>query len=278
MLLNFREVTDLARPRVLVLTGYGINCDEETKHAFDVSGAASEIVHVNDLIDRRKTLRDYDMLAFPGGFSYGDDTGSGRALANRIKHNLWNELQEFVEGEKLVLGICNGFQVMANLGLVPALEGTYGAPQVALTHNTTARYECRWVNLKVESRKCVFTEGIDFLHVPVAHGEGNFYAEERVLESLRKGDQIVVKYVKPDGSPANKEFPFNPNGSLEDIAGICDGSGRIFGLMPHPERNLAFTNRDDWTRLKERLIQEGKPLPVEGEGLKVFRNAVNYFK
>jgi len=158
----------MTQPNVLVLTGYGINCDEETQFAFQQAGAKADIVHINDLIDGRKKLGDYQILTLPGGFSYGDDTGSGNALANRIKNNLWEEVQKFVEGDHLLLGICNGFQVLANLGLLPATEQQYGKQQVALTHNTTARYICRWVDLKFTGES-PWVKGIDSMSLPIAH-------------------------------------------------------------------------------------------------------------
>ena len=267
----------MAKPRILILTGYGINCDEETAHAFKLAGGKPEIVHVNDLIDGHKKLDDYQVLSFPGGFSYGDDTGSGNALANRIRNKMWDELKAFAERDKLAIGICNGFQVMTNLGLLPGLGGVYGRVGVALVHNDTARYECRWVDLGVAAPRCVFTRGIERLRAPVAHGEGKFYASVDVLRKLEAKGQIVFRYLGADGKPAGGEFPANPNGALQDIAGICDGSGRLLGMMPHPERNVSFTQRDDWTRLKEQYRRQGKELPEEGEGLAIFRNAVEYF-
>ncbi|MFA4856077.1 MAG: phosphoribosylformylglycinamidine synthase I [archaeon] len=264
--------------KAILLTGYGINCEEETAFAFGRAGAETEIVHVNDLIAEPKRLLDAQILVFPGGFSYGDDTGSGNALANKIRNNLWDGLAGFIEAEKLVLGICNGFQVITNLGILPGIEGGKPARKVALGHNDSARYECRWVYLKGFSKKCVFTKGIDAIRVPVAHGEGKFTASKETLEELNNAGQVVFRYAKPDGSAANCEFPFNPNGSAEDIAGICDKSGRIFGMMPHPERNIFFTQQDDWTLQKEMLKRAGKKLPEESEGMKIFRNAVEYFR
>lgn len=267
----------LAQPKVIVLTGYGINCEEETAAAFRLAGARAQIVHVNDLIDAPRRLADYQVLSFPGGFSYGDDTGSGNALASRMRSNLWDELLTFVHADKLVLGICNGFQVMTNLGLLPALRGDYGRRQAALMHNDTARYECRWVELVVEPGPCVFARGMTTIRVPVAHGEGKFYTTADVLDELRRQGQVVFRYSK-DGAPAGGEFPYNPNGALHDIAGICDGSGRLLGMMPHPERNIAFTQRDDWTRLKEECRRHGGKLARESDGLRIFKNAVGYFQ
>ncbi|MFA6917488.1 MAG: phosphoribosylformylglycinamidine synthase I [Candidatus Gracilibacteria bacterium] len=265
------------KPKALIITGYGINCEEETAKVFEMEGAVPEIVHVNDLIDGTKRLDDYQIMAFPGGFSYGDDTGSGNAMANKIKNNLQDKFLNFARQDKLIIGICNGFQILANLGIVPALNDDYGKRTVALMHNTQARYECRWVHIKNTSKKCIWTREIDVIHVPIAHGEGNFYTDAETLNQIKKGDQITWKYVHEDGSPAAQEFPFNPNGAMEDTAGICDPSGRILGMMPHPERFICFTNEDGWTLEKEKLIREGKPLPKKGKGLKLFKNAVEYF-
>ena len=267
----------MAIPRVLVLTGYGINCDEETAFAFEKAGALPQIVHVNDLIKNPQMLKSFEILSFPGGFSYGDDTGSGNALANKIRNNLWENLLEFIDEKKLVIGICNGFQVITNLGLLPGIDKKYGERSVALAHNNTARYECRWVSLKNFSKKCVFTKGIDNISLPVAHGEGKFTASQQVLEKLGVKDQIVFKYAKRE-SLANGEFPYNPNGAMLDIAGICDETGRVFGLMPHPERNILFTQQDNWPLQKEILKRAGAEIPEDSSGLKIFKNAVDFFK
>jgi len=264
-------------PKVILLYGYGINCEEETAYFFHQAGADTDIVHINDLIDGKKTLTDYQIMAFPGGFSYGDDTGSGNAYANKMRNNLWPAVLEFVQADKLVIGICNGCQILVNLGLVPGLKGAYGDRKLAMMHNTSARYECRWVDIKNTSKKCVWTRGIDILHCPVSHGEGRFYAEKEVADALIAGDQIAFKYVKPDGSPANGEFPFNPNGAILDSAAICDETGRILAIMPHSERNSKFHHENDWTLLKESAIREGKEHPEKGPGMKLFENAVSYF-
>lgn len=267
----------MAKPKALILAGYGINCEEETAYAFKKSGGLSEVVHVNDLIDGHKKMSDYQMLAIPGGFSYGDDTGAGKALANRVLNNLQEQILRFVKRDTLTIGICNGFQVLTALGLVPALDEKYGERQAALMANTSARYICRWVYLKNMGNKCVWTKGIKTLYVPIAHGEGNFYIPDKQLKELEKNGQIVFKYIKENGSPANGEEPFNPNGALADIAGICDPSGRIMGMMPHPERAMFFRNRPDFANEKEKLIREGKPIPIENEGGLIFKNAVEYF-
>jgi len=200
------------KPKALVVTGYGINCDEETAFALKLAGADSEIVHINDLTANKAILKESQILVFPGGFSYGDDTGSGKGLANKIRNNLFSEIKEFINEGKLVIGICNGFQVLVNLGLLPAIDKRYGQKEVALIHNDNARFECRWVKLKSESQKCVFTKEVEEIDIPVAHGEGKFYAPEDVLRKLKKNDQIAFRYVKENGERAVGEFPENPNG------------------------------------------------------------------
>ena len=264
-------------PKALIITGYGINCEEETALCFEKAGAKSEIVHINDIIDSSKKLNNYQIMAFPGGFSYGDDTGSGNALANKIKNNLNDDILNFAQEDKLIIGICNGFQILSNLGLVPATDLKFGERQAALMHNRTARFECHWIHLKNNSSKCIWTKDIEQIHLPIAHGEGNFYTNDETLEKMKADDQIVFRYVKPDGSAANQKLPHNPNGAMEDIAGVCDPSGRILGMMPHPERFNSFTNENGWELKKEKLIREGKDLPTDGAGLKLFQNAVNYF-
>lgn len=269
----------MTQPRVIVLTGYGINCDEETAFAFRAAGAAADIVHINDLIADRGMLKNYQIFSFPGGFSYGDDTGSGKALANRIKNNLIDEVRRFAGRDTLILGICNGFQVMVNIGLVPALGGVAAGVEAALEHNRTFRYQCRWVDCVIEEKSpSVFTRGIQRLHIPVAHGEGNFFAHGDVLARIEQDGLVVMRYAKPDGAPAGGEFPFNPNGSMNDIASICDRTGRIMGMMPHPERGMFFTQRDDWPLVRERLVRDGKEIEEESDGFALFRNAVDYFR
>lgn len=265
------------QPKAIVITGYGINSEEETAKCFEMAGGSTKTVHINDLIANPKMLADFQILAFPGGFSYGDDTGSGNAVANKIRNNIGDEVLKFAQEDKLIIGICNGFQMLTNLGLVPATGLKYAERQAVLMHNTTARLQCRWVHLKTTSTKCIWTKNIEILHAPIAHGEGNFYTTPDILDEMKANDQIAFKYVKADGSPANNEFPYNPNGAMEDIAGICDPTGRVFGLMPHPERFNSFTNEYDWPMKKELLIRSGKPLPTKGAGVQIFENAINYF-
>ncbi|MBU1166706.1 phosphoribosylformylglycinamidine synthase I [Candidatus Micrarchaeota archaeon] len=265
----------MKKPKVITLTGYGINCEEETKFAFENAGATADIVHVNDLIDKKKKLENYQILAFPGGFSYGDDTGSGNAYANRIRNHLWNEIEQFAKEDKLAIGICNGFQIMVNLGLLPATE-SYGKREAALAHNDSARYLDRWVDLRFYGNS-PWIKDLEMISVPIAHGEGKFYVEQRVMDTIKKNNQIACKYDKGDMYDYSMLEP-NPNGSIEDIAGITDKTGRLLGMMPHPERAVHFTNLPNWPLLKEKYKREGKQIPKEGPGMKIFRNAVAYFE
>ena len=264
----------MAAPNVLIMSGYGINCEEETKFAFEKAGAKAEIVHINDIINGMKKLSEYQILAFPGGFSYGDDTGSGNAFANRIKNNFWDKIRKFIDEGNLMIGICNGFQIMANLGLFDVIDD-YGVPQVALAHNTSARYYDRWVDLEVHNNS-PWLAGIKKISLPIAHGEGRFYAEPNTLKEIDEKKLVALKYFSGEMCEY-QNLEANPNGSLNNIAGITDKSGRLLGMMPHPERAIDFTHLPNWTLLKEKFKREGIKIPVEGPGLKIFRNAVDYF-
>ncbi len=254
---------------VLVLRTAGTNCDVETAFAFEYVGAKVELVHLNRLIENPKLLSNFQILVIPGGFSYGDDISAGKIFAVRLIKELGESLFEFIGQDKLVLGICNGFQVLVKTGLLPDYK-TFGlAQQVTLTDNDSGRFEDRWVYLKAYSSKCVFIDKGDIVYLPVAHAEGKFLAkDDDVLRSLKDNDQIVFRYVDEDGNSG--PYPINPNGSVDDIAGICDLSGRILGLMPHPERNIHTTHHPHWTRIKETKYQPA--------GIKIFRKAVGYFK
>ena len=266
----------MAKPNVLILTGYGINCDWETEFAFREAGARAERVHINDIIQDRKRFFRHQILAVPGGFSFGDDLGSGKVLGNKIRTHLRDEVLEFVAGDRLVIGICNGFQVLVKSGLLPHPSPEL-KQEVTLTFNLSGKYEDRWVRLTRKSGKCVFTAGIEMISAPVAHGEGRFFAEDATLDALERQDQVVFQYASPAGGPARVRFPENPNGSVRDIAGICDATGRIFGMMPHPERHLFFTSHPHWVRTRDRLARAGEKIPEEGDGFRIFRNAVGYF-
>ncbi len=224
------------KPKVLVLSGYGLNCEEEEAFAFEMAGAQAEIVHINDLISKKKKLKDYQILVFPGGFSYGDDTGAGKAFANRMRDNLWEELTDFVKTDKLIIGFCNGFQIMTNLGLLPALNLEYGKRQTALLHNKNARYMNRWVDLKPEGNSPWLKNISEFMS-PIAHGEGRLYADEKTLQELKKKNLVALRYVKGEICDY-QNLEGNPNGSVDAIAGLTDETGRILGMMPHPERAL----------------------------------------
>lgn len=266
----------MVKPNVLVLTGYGINCDEETQFAFEKAGANAECVHINDIIEGHKKLQNYQILAFPGGFSYGDDTGAGNALANKIRNHLWDDVESFVEGDHLTIGICNGFQVMANLGLLPAIGKKYGDRQVALVQNDLPRYLDRWVDLEF-SGDSPWVKGLEKLSFPIAHGEGKFYCDTKMLQKINEKGLIAVKYIEGNICREQK-LETNPNGSLEDIAGITDESGKLFGIMPHPERAIEVTQFPDWTLLREKHKRAGLSLQEGKGGLEIFKNGVNYFK
>jgi len=263
--------------RALVMTGYGLNCDYETDFSLRLAGAEPRRVHINDLI-AGEDLDNYHLLVFGGGFSWGDDHGAGVLLAAKIRNNIGDRIERFVHQGKLVIGICNGFQSLVNLGLLPGFEGDYRERRIAITYNDSGNFINTWVRLSVSpDSPCVFTRGLDHLDLPVRHGEGKLVADREDLERLQQGGQVVMQYADENGTPAAGRWPDNPNGSLWDIAGICDPTGRIFGLMPHPEAFNHPTNHPDWTRLKDSLAREGRRLEGdEGNGVAIFRNAVDY--
>lgn len=253
------------KPKILILRTAGTNCDYETAHAFQLAGAEIALIHINQLISGKTHLTDYQVMAIPGGFSYGDDISAGILLANELRHKLTEQLTEFVDSGKLILGICNGFQVLVRAGLLPRLN-SQTAQQATLTMNTSAKFECRWIHLETHQSACIFTRGLKpRVYLPVAHAEGRFTAPASVLDQLEANKQVVFRYASSDGT--DSEYPANPNGSSRHIAGICDTTGRIFGMMPHPERFLTRFNHPRWTR---------EDLPDEGDGLAIFQNAVNY--
>lgn len=252
------------KPRALILRAPGTNCDNDAAYAFEKAGATAELVHVNRLLESPPLAADYQILCLPGGFSYGDDIAAGRILGNLIRHHLRETMEEFKAAGKLILGICNGFQILIKSGML--LPDQPDAPQATLTLNDSGKFECRWVNLKVASSKCVMLAGIESMYLPIAHAEGKFVATSpEILESLDTAGQLVLRYEQP-GS-ADVAYPFNPNGAQKHVAGICDSTGRVFGLMPHPERHIDLTQHPRWTREKH-----DRP-----DGLAVFENAVRYF-
>jgi phosphoribosylformylglycinamidine synthase len=266
--------------KALVFAGNGINCEYETANACKKAGFEQvDIVTVWELLHGDVALADYHFLNLPGGFLDGDDLGSAKAHANRLQHatiattgeRLFEQLQCFIADGKLILGICNGFQLMVKLGLLPALGGAYGTQQVTLTNNDSGKFEDRWVWVRANpASPCVFTAGMGTVYLPVRHGEGKFIAQDSAtLQSLQRDNLVVFTYLDTqDGSPT-MDYPANPNGSQGAIAALCDASGRVMGLMPHPEAYVSRTNHPRWTR---------EELPEEGMGLALFRNAYRYVK
>lgn len=251
--------------KALVLYGYGVNCEAESKYAIEKSGGSADIVHLNKLLDSPEMLKEYNMLMLPGGFSFGDDLGAGKVFCNKMKFRLRYPLEEFVSQENLVLGICNGFQMLVKMGLLPEPDFRQ---RVTIIANDSGHFEDRWVMLKANQRSlCVFTRDIDSILLPVRHGEGKFVPrDDSVLRELKDKNQIVFQYTDENGKLAG--YPYNPNGSVENIAGICDSTGHVFGMMPHPEAFNIPENCPYWIRgtVKEPL------------GLRIFKNAVEYFK
>jgi len=266
----------MPQPNVCVLRAPGTNCDVETAFAFETAGARAERVHLFRLLERPELLDEFQILCVPGGFSYGDDLGAGVVFGAQLRGRLGDAIGRYLQADKLALGICNGFQVLVKAGILP--DGAAGwssdvsrPRETTLTWNENGKYTALWTQLKVCSPKCVFLKGIDTIDVPVAHAEGRIAVRDRsILNRWRERGQIAVCYT--DGASAASDsplpYPVNPNGSLANIAGLCDATGRVFGLMPHPERFLFATQHPTWTR-------NGRT--GEGDGLKVFRNAVGYF-
>jgi phosphoribosylformylglycinamidine synthase I len=259
----------MTRIQTLVLRTAGSNCDYETVHAFRYIGSEVSLVHINQIIDGRTRLANFQILAIPGGFTYGDDISAGKILANEFKYKLTDQVAEFISDGKLIIGICNGFQVLVKAGLLPEVNLSKGNQLVTLANNDSGKFEDRWIYLKPISKKCIFTRGMEKLvYFPVAHAEGKFIPQnDLVIQKLQANDQVVFQYTNPQGELEG--YPWNPNGSVANIAGICDSTGRIFGLMPHPERHFHPTQHPRWTR-------EG--LKAEADGVAIFRNAVKYVR
>ncbi len=263
--------------KAIVIAGNGTNCEREVAHACRLAGADADIVYIAELLTGRVDLNDYHFLNLAGGFLDGDDLGSAKAGANRLLHarvvgspdSLAVKLQQFIAAGKLVMGVCNGFQLLVKMGLLPAIDGN---PQqtCTLSHNDSGRFEDRWCQLIVDpASPCIFTQGLDNLYLPVRHGEGKFItADMKILQQLENQHLAVMKYADNQGQPT-QSYPENPNGSLAAIAAICDQTGRLFGLMPHPEAYTHRTHHPRWTR---------ETLPEEGMGLLLYRNAVNFIK
>jgi phosphoribosylformylglycinamidine synthase len=242
----------MATPRTLIFRTAGTNCDRELAHAFELAGAAADTRHIAEVIENPALLAQYDLIGFPGGFSYGDDIASGRIYANLIRHRLHGPLREAAARGAAIIGICNGFQVLVKLGLLPFPQED-GQP-ATLADNTSGRFQCRWEGMEADPASvCVWTKGLEKFDLPIAHGEGRFLASPEVLSTLKKNGQVALRYQG------------DPNGSTDRIAGICDATGRVFGLMPHPERYTLETHHPQWTRRAAEAVTPG---------LKMFQNAV----
>jgi len=283
----------MSQPRVLILRVPGTNCDGETAYAFSLARARVDLLHVNRLLERPELLGEYQIFCLPGGFSYGDDIASGRILANQLRRHLGEPLARFRESGKLILGICNGFQILIQSGLLLDDDPQLGPP-ATLAWNNSGKFEDRWVRLRADGSKCIFLAGIERLYLPVAHGEGRLVLRDPAqLAQLERDGQLVLHYAgaraRGQGPGVREEtpelngqrsgdeavsqlgdvaYPDNPNGSTADVAGLCDASGRVFGLMPHPERYVDPTQHPRWTRGEAQ---------TPGDGLRIFANAVAYF-
>lgn len=259
------------KPKILVLKTDGINCDEETAFAFNLAGGNSKIVHIDDLRNRKDNFDNYQILAIPGGFSYGDDVVSGKILAIELAVFFSKELSKFIARKNtLIIGICNGFQVLVRTGLLPF--GKLGKMDVTLINNDSGKFECRWINLKIEPKsKCVFLNNRTMeqwdnrVYYQIAHGEGKFFTDPKTLEKIEKQNLVVFRYADSNGN-STQNYPDNPNGALNAIAGICDPSGRILGLMPHPERFIFKEQHPNWRRM----------LNLKPQGLPIFENMISY--
>jgi phosphoribosylformylglycinamidine synthase len=262
----------MSQARVLILRAPGTNCDQETAFAFEQAGGHAQVVHINRLLEQPSLADSFQVLCLPGGFSYGDDIAAGRIVAGQIRHHLVDTFRQFRDNDKLVLGICNGFQILLKSGVLLPDDGQ-AAPPATLTWNDSGRFEDRWVHLRADQDRCIFLRNVSLMYLPIAHAEGKFVARDRAtLAQLDQHGQLVLRYADDQGGPRQLSdaisFPHNPNGSQGNVAGICDDSGRVFGLMPHPERHIHRTHHPRWTR-----CDDDRP----ADGLQVFRNAIEYF-
>jgi phosphoribosylformylglycinamidine synthase len=284
----------MKKVKAIVLRAAGINCDRETEDALELAGAEAQRVHINRIIEDKKLLDKCQILVFPGGFSYGDDVAAGKILANQVVHHLYEPVQRFIKAGKLVLGICNGFQVLVKAGILPGdrklatedIESTgknkiknsvnlrksvsdkKPCKSVSITYNDSGKFEDRWVYLAPQTEKCIFIEPGRQIYLPIAHAEGKVVTkDEAALKTLKSEGYVAFKYVDENGEEG--PYPVNPNGSVDSIAGLTDTTGRVLGLMPHPERHVRPTQHPHWTRLKNRK---------DGDGMTIFNNAVKYVK
>ena len=254
--------------QAIVLRAAGINCDMETEYALELAGAAAQRVHINRIIENKKLLEQFQIIVFPGGFSYGDDVAAGKILANQTIHHLSEPLQKFIDDGKLVLGICNGFQVLVKMGILPGDNSAKNQETVTITYNDSGKFEDRWVYLAPQTEKCIFIERARQIYLPIAHGEGKVVTKDTAtLENLKSKGHIAFKYVDENGK--ENDYPVNPNGSVDSIAGLTDSTGRVLGLMPHPERHVRPTQHPHWSRLKNKR---------DADGMTIFTNAVKYIQ
>lgn len=264
------------KPRALILHATGTNRDHDAAAALELAGAAPEIVHINLLRSGEYRFEDYQVMVVPGGFSYADALGAGRLFALDLTSYFADQVHGFVAAGKPVIGICNGFQALVKAGILPtppAEQKACGETPATLTYNARGHFECRWVNLLPRSKRCVWTSELsEMVSCPVAHGEGNFVLKDPgQLEDLQRNDQVALVYAGPDGHPAAGSYPYNPNGSLADIAGVCNPQGNVLGLMPHPENHIYAYQHPGHTRTESNLSQGGL-------GLELFKNGVRYVK
>jgi phosphoribosylformylglycinamidine synthase len=274
----------MAKVKAVVLRAAGINCDLETEYALQLAGAEAERVHINRLIEDKSSLDQYQIIVFPGGFSYGDDVAAGKILANQVIHHLYAPVQKFIDDGKLALGICNGFQVLVKAGILPGFEeriatedtetkeknkqSKISSQPVTITYNDSGKFEDRWVYLAPQTDRCVFIERGRQIYLPVAHGEGKVVTRNaKTLEKLKSEGYVAFKYVDENGREG--DYPVNPNGSVDSIAGLTDTTGRVLGLMPHPERFVRPTQHPHWSRLKDKR---------DGDGMTIFNNAIKYIQ
>jgi len=267
----------MVQVRAVVLRAAGINCDMETEYALESAGAQAERVHINKMIGDKKLLDQYQILVFPGGFSYGDDVAAGKILANQVIHHLYEPVQKFIDDGKLVLGICNGFQVLVKAGILPG-NSSDKQEDVTITYNDSGKFEDRWVYLAPQTERCIFIEPGRQIYLPIAHGEGKVVTnDEGTLEKLKSEGHVAFKYVDKDGKEG--DYPVNPNGSVDSIAGLTDATGRVLGLMPHPERHVRRTQHPHWSRLYKTQDTGHKTQGArDGDGMAMFANAVKFIK
>ncbi len=269
----------MSKVRSLVLTGFGINCEEEMAAAYKLAGAQADIVHLNEVLKGACSIHDYDVLNFPGGFSFGDDLGSAKVLANKFKYKKMesgkrfiDDIDDFIKNGHYIIGVCNGFQALVKMGLLPNMNGNY-EQEATLTYNDSGKFEDRWVTCRVnEKNRTPFLNEIDLIELPVRHGEGKLIFEnEAVRDKTAEMGLNCLTYVDKNGSPT-AEYPLNPNGSELNCAALSDTTGQVFGLMPHPEAFLSLYNHPNWGKLK----RKNPDISEDGQGLKIFKNIVKH--